>query len=137
MVEPAPWPHAFICGMYESLGSRARMLRAHLDSDASLGDRAEERQKLLRAVELVESAQREVGDLLSADARSALPGEGYGTYLGDEIGAVLMRIKDYSEGISGIAHGLHAYESELTDEECNAARATERLLAEADHLLGG
>jgi hypothetical protein len=134
-MEPAPWRHAFICGMYESLGSRARMLRAHLDSDASLGGLPEERRSLLRAADLVESAQREVGELLSEGARSTLPGESYGTYMGDEIGAVLMRMKDYSEGISGIAHGLHAYEAELTDEECDAARAAERLLAEADRLL--
>ena len=61
----------------------------------------------------------------------------YGTYLDDEIGAVLMRIKDYAETLGGTAAGMHVYEQQLTEREQQDARRIERLLAEAFAVLDG
>jgi hypothetical protein len=132
--EPS-WPRAFLIAMYASIGSRARMLRAYLDPDARAVASGEEAAHLRAATEHLESAAREVAAILPDDARSALPRDAYGTYLGDEIGAVLMRIQDYGEGFVGIAAGLHAYESELTQADMDSARQVERLLAEATRIF--
>ena len=75
-----------------------------------------ERGHLLRAVQFLESAEREsVG--CRATRPAALPATEYGSYLDDEIGAVLMRIKDYAETIGGTAAGMHAYEQQLSESE--------------------
>ena len=132
-----PWRQPFICGAYASVGSRARVLRAHLDPDDGDALNASEREHLLRAVESLESAEREIGSLLSDESRAALPAAAYGSYLGDEIGAVLMRIKDYAETIGGTAAGMHAYEHQLSDREQEDARKIERLLAEAFAVIDG
>jgi hypothetical protein len=68
---------------------------------------------------------------------ATLPAKAYGSYLDDEIGAVLMRIKDYAETIAGTAAGMHAYEHQLSEREQQDARKIERLLAEAFAVIDG
>lgn len=136
-VPEPPWRQTFICGAYASVGSRARIIRAHLDADADDAQDSLERGHLLRAVQFLESAEREIGGLPSDEARAALPATEYGSYLDDEIGAVLMRIKDYAETIGGTAAGMHAYEQQLSEREQEDARKIERLLGEAFAVLDG
>jgi hypothetical protein len=128
-----PW----VIAMYASIGSRARMLRAFLNPDAEAVASAEEATHLRRAAEHLEAAEREVAALVSTEARTGVPRDAYGTYLGDEIGALLMRIEDYAETIGGAAAGMHGQQKQLSQREEQVARKVELLLAEAFVVLGG
>jgi hypothetical protein len=130
-----PWRRDFIVAMYVSIGSRARMLRAHLDRRAEAVASTEETTRLGRAADYLESAEREVAALLPHEAHSQTSRAAYGTYLGDEIGAVLLRIQDYGELCAGVAAGLHACQNELTADEERDARLIEELLAQAARYL--